>query len=137
MRTYTKNQNIALFVTRIIVAVIFIYAAYAKLPLWQGVPEGMSAGMVGLMKFLTIVEPLGALALIIGYLTRWASAGLAVIMLGAIYVMQFSLGVGFVTQAGAGWNFPLVVLASCVVLMAFGAGHWSIEARSINKRIVQ
>ena len=86
--------------------------------------------MANLMKFLSIVEPLGALALIMGFLTRWAASGLAIIMVGAIFIMQFAMHVGFATPVGPGWNFPLVVLAGCIVLMAFGAGRWPVDARS-------
>jgi putative oxidoreductase len=125
-----KFQNTALLLARLITAVIFLYAAYAKFGLWSYVPEGGGPvdAMTNLMKFLSIVEPIGALALIVGFLTRWASLGLAIIMLGAIYVMQFMMGIGFATATGAGWNFPLVVLATCLLLMAFGAGKWSVDA---------
>lgn len=129
MPSYTKSQNIALLATRLITATIFLYAGYAKIFAWSGPVEGMSTGMANLMKFLTIVEPLGALALILGFLTVWASRGLAIIMVGAIFYMQFAMKVGFSTPTGTGWNFPLIVLAGCLVLMAFGAGKWSIDAK--------
>ena len=129
MQPYTKLQNATLLILRLIIAAIFLYAAYAKLPFWSSAPEGMSAMMLNLTKFLSIVEPLGALALIAGFWTRWAAGGLAVIMVGAIFVMQFVMQVGFATPTGAGWNFPLAVLAGCVALMAFGAGRWSVDAK--------
>ena len=129
MRPYTKSQNIALLVLRLITAVIFLYAAYAKLPLWYFEPDGMSPLLVMIMKLLTIVEPLGALAITIGFLTRLAASGLSIIMVGAIWVSQFVMQIGFATPTGAGWNFSLVVLAGCIVLMAFGAGAWSVDAK--------
>ncbi len=134
MQPYTTFQNKALLIMRLIVATIFIYAAYAKLFFWSGTPEGMSSGMIMLMKFLSIVEPIGALALIIGWLTRWAATGLAIIMVGAIVVTQFVMQIGFATPTGPGWSFPLMILAGCLVLMAFGPGQWSIDAsRSVPK----
>src|SRR3989338_6975506 len=117
MQQYTKSQNLALLFIRLVVAAVFLVAAYYKLPLWSGVPEGMSPFMLGLMKILTVIEPLSALALIIGFLTRYVAGGLSIIMVGAIFVTKFMIGIGFVTPTGAGWNFPLVVLASCVALM--------------------
>jgi len=129
MQTYTKLQNWALLILRLIVAAIFGYAAYAKFGLWSATPAGMPALMVNLMKFLAIVEPLGALALIVGFLTRWAARGLFIIMVGAILIMQFIMHVGFSTMAGPGWNFPLVVLGGCLALMAFGAGSMSMDAK--------
>lgn len=129
MQTYTKTQASALIILRLITAAIFFVAGYYKLSMWSSAPEGMSLTMVLLMKFLSIVEPIGAIALIIGLWTRLAASGLAIIMVGAVFIMQFTMNVGFVTQTGAGWNFPLVVLAGCIVLMAFGPGSWSIDAK--------
>jgi putative oxidoreductase len=126
---YSKNQNLALIILRIVIAALFFVAAYYKIPFWKGETLGMSAGMVNLMKFLSIVEPLGALAVLIGFLTRWAALGLAIILLGAIYVTKITYHTGFVTPAGPGWNFPLTAFACCVVLMGFGAGNWSVSGR--------
>lgn len=129
MQYQTKLQDGALLFLRLVVAAIFLVAAYYKLPFWSGSVPGVSGAMLFIFKLLSIVEPLGALALISGFLTRWASSGLAVIMVGAIMVMRFGMDTGFVTPTGAGWNFPLVILAGCVVLIAFGAGAWSLDAK--------
>ncbi len=124
----TTFHDAALLVLRLIIAAIFLYAGYAKLGMWSAAPDGMSSGMLNLIKFLSIVEPLGGAALVIGFLTRFAAAGLAIIMVGAIVLMQFSMHVGFSTPQGPGWDFPLMVLGGCIVLMAFGGGRWSVNA---------
>jgi uncharacterized membrane protein YphA (DoxX/SURF4 family) len=129
MNTYTKFQNWVLLALRIIVAAVFLVAAYYKLPFWYGEATGMPTLMVYIMQFLSIVEPLGAIAVLGGFLTRWAATGLSVIMVGAIFAVKFTMGMGFVTPTGAGWNFPLSVLGGCLILMAFGAGKFSIEGR--------
>lgn len=128
MHTYTKFQETALVAVRLIIGAIFIYAGYAKWGMWSAAPEGMSAGMLNLMKLLSIVEPLGGVAVLGGFLTRLAAAGLSIIMVGAILMMKFTMQMGFVTPQGSGWNFPLVVLGGCLILMAFGAGSWSVDA---------
>jgi putative oxidoreductase len=117
-----------LLALRLMIAAIFLSAGYAKWGFWTAAPEGMSAGMANLMKFLSIVEPLGGIALIAGFLTRWAAAGLAIIMVGAIFILQFTMQVGFTTAQGSGWDFPLTILGGCLVLMTFGAGRWSAES---------
>lgn len=122
-----RSHSLSLLLLRLVVAAIFLYAGYAKWDFWSLRPEGMSAGMLNFMKFLSIVEPLGGIALIAGLLTRWAAAGLAIIMVGAIIILQFRMNVGFATPQGPGWNFPLAILAGCIVLMAFGAGTWSVD----------
>ena len=129
MKNYTKYQDGTLLLLRLVLAAIFIVAGYAKLPFWNGPVEGVSETMSLLIKFLSIVEPLGAIALIAGFLTKWASLGLAIIMVGAIFVLQFTMQTGFSTATGTGWNFPLILLSGCAILMAFGAGKWSIDSK--------
>jgi len=127
MQTYTNSQNTSLLILRIVTAAIFYVAGYYKFPFWSGAPEGISSFMLFTTKLLSIAEPLGATAVLFGFLTRWAAIGLIIIMIGAIYVSQFVYGIGFVTPTSAGWNFPLAVLAGCLILAAFGAGKWSID----------
>jgi len=129
MQPYTRFQETALLVLRLIVAAIFLYAGYVKWPFWSAAPEGMSAGMVNLVKFLSIVEPLGGVALVVGFLTRWAAAGLAIIMVGAIFFLRLTMQTGFFTTAqGAGLDYNLLILGGCIALVAFGAGSWSVDA---------
>jgi uncharacterized membrane protein YphA (DoxX/SURF4 family) len=78
-------------------------------------------------RLLSIAEPLGATALLIGYLTRLAAGALVIVMIGAIFVTQFVYGMDFVMPTAPGWNFPLMVLAACLVLAAFGPGKYSID----------
>jgi putative oxidoreductase len=129
MQSYTNYQNSALLLSRIIIAAIFYVAAYYKIPFWSSAPPGMSSFLVFTTKLLSIVEPLGATAVLLGFLTRWTTAGLIIILLGAIYVAQVVYGIGFVTPTAPGWNMPLSVLGGCVILFAFGPGKWSIDSR--------
>ena len=129
MQPYTKIQDTALLVLRLVVAAVFLYAGSAKWPFWSAPPEGMSGVMLNLTKFLSIVEPLGGVALIVGFLTRWAAAGLGIIMVGAVYFVQVTMKAGFFTsQQGTGLDYNLLILAGCIALLAFGAGRWSVDA---------
>lgn len=133
MQAYTTSQNASLFILRMVTAAIFYVAAYYKFPFWSEVPQGISPFMLFTTRLLSIAEPLGATALLFGFLTRWAAAGLIIILLGAIYVSQYVYGIGFVTPTSAGWNFALAVLAGCLVLAAFGPGRWAID-KNKNRR---
>ena len=128
MQSYTAFQNFALFVLRAIVAAVFFVAGYQKFQFWSGSHPEMTAWMLTLTNILSIAEPLGAAALVLGFLTRWAASGLLIIMIGAIYYLQFKFGIGFVMPTSAGWNFPLTLLGGCIILIAFGAGAWSVDA---------
>src|SRR3989442_2182064 len=105
----TKSKNTALLILRLITAVIFVQAAYAKLIFWSGTPEGMPAGVAAIMKLLSIVEPLGATAVLVGFLTPSAARGLAIILVGAIYLTQFIIQIGFATptEPGRKFSFPV------------------------------
>jgi putative oxidoreductase len=133
MQTFNNFQNASLLILRIITASIFFVAAYFKLPFWSMEPEGISAFLLFTTRLLSIAEPLGALAVLLGFLTRLASSGLVIILIGAIFVTQFVYGMGFVTPTSPGWNMPLAVLGGCLILTAFGAGRWSLDARKKKK----
>ena len=129
MQQYTKYQNATLLVVRLIVAAIFIYAGHGKWFIWSATPEGMGTTMVTLIKFLSIVEPLGAVGLIVGCLTRWAAGGLALIMAGSFFFLHYLLHAAlFTSPQGTGVDYNAAILAGCLVLAAFGAGKWSLDA---------
>lgn len=130
MRHSAQFQDASLLLLRVVIAAVFLYVGgYGKLFIWSTPPEGMPAGMVLFMKFLSIVEPIGALALIVGFLTRWAAAGLAVIMAGAVAFLRMMGTNWFTGQTGSGIDYVLLILAGCVVLMTFGAGRWGVDAQ--------
>ncbi|KKQ52062.1 MAG: DoxX [Parcubacteria group bacterium GW2011_GWD2_38_11] len=126
-----RNNNFrdaTLLILRLVVAAIFLFAAYAKLSFWSVAPAGIPEAMVNLTKFLSVVEPLGAAALIVGFLTRWAASGLAIIMIGAIVILRLTMQTNFFTaQTGTGLDYNFLILGSCIALIAFGAGRWSID----------
>jgi len=128
MLKYTTFQHTALFILRLIIAAIFAYGGYGKFFLWSADPAsmGMGTAMYNLMLFLSIAEPIGAVAIAVGFLTRITSLCNAIVMAGSIYIMQFQMGIGFVTPTAPGWEFNLLVLCASIVLMAFGPGKYSV-----------
>jgi putative oxidoreductase len=127
MSTYSKYQNAALLILRLITAAIFYVAAWYKIPFWSNPPQGMSSFLLFTIRLVSIAEPLGATGVLLGLLTRLAAGGLTIVLLGAICVMQFVYHIGFVTPTSAGWNMPLAVMGGTIILMAFGAGDWSMD----------
>src|SRR2546427_5944787 len=126
---YTKVQDTALLVLRLVVAAIFLYAGSAKWPFWSAPPEGMSVVLLNVLRFLSIVEPSGGLALVLGVLTRWAAAGLGIIMVGGVFFVRLALHAGlFTTPPGTGLGYNLLILAGRLAPSAFCAGGWSVGA---------
>lgn len=91
-----------------------------------------------LFAFLVIIgESLGALGLIIGFLTRIAAFGVTCIMIGAIWMVHWQNGFfmnWFGKQEGEGYEYHLLVIAMSVALMITGSGRWSID-KEIEKRL--
>lgn len=122
------QQDMALLFLRLVLGAIFLYAGYAKWFIWSAPPEGISTNMVLLLKLLSVVEPLGGAALVLGFLTRWAAAGLTVIMAGSLYFVYVLMGASFFTGLqGVGLDYNLTILAGCLILGAFGGGKFSMD----------
>lgn len=124
----TSYSPWGLLLLRLSVGSIFLFHGIQKWALWSVLPSPqMPANMLSLMKFLSIVEPLGGLALILGFLTSLASLGLGIIMLGAIWFKVKIWQIGFTAQNTTGWEFDLILLAANVALLFGGAGKWALD----------
>ncbi len=74
-----------LLALRLAIAAIFLVHGMQKRAMWNAQPsEQMPAQMLRIIRILSIAEPLGGLAMVLGFLTQFASVGLGIIMLGAI-----------------------------------------------------
>ncbi|NOS67878.1 MAG: DoxX family protein [Candidatus Peribacteraceae bacterium] len=117
-KTLQKNKDCSLLLLRLVIGAIFLAHGHMK---WSNFD-----GTLTVMNILAIAEPLGGVAMIVGLLTRWAGLGLVVIMLGAIQ-MKFSGG-GLVSFATGGkWEFDLLILAACVMVMTMGPGKYALD----------
>ncbi len=119
-----------LTVLRIVVGIVFLVHGLQKLLVMgfggvAGFFGSLGVPAPGLFAVLvTLVEVLGGLALIVGLLTRLAAILLALDMLVAILTVH--LPNGFFVNNG-GYEFPLVLLASCVALAVAGAGEAALD----------
>lgn len=87
---------------------------------------GMGLPMAGVIApMVAFGELLGGMAVLTGFLTRAAGAGLTVIMLGAI--VHVHLKSGFFASDG-GVEFPLMLAAAAAGLAAAGAGRYAVDA---------
>jgi putative oxidoreductase len=79
---------------------------------------------------VVITEFVGAIALMVGFASRFWACGLAAIMIGAIITTNFRNGFfmnWFGTQAGEGYEYHLLVLAICIAIIILGSGRFSID----------
>ncbi|MCH6558037.1 MAG: DoxX family protein [Nitrospirae bacterium] len=126
-------------ILRVALGVVMFPHGAQKLLGWYG-----GHGLAGTLGFFTeqmhipwiivlliiIGESFGSVGLIVGLLTRFAAASLAVIMLGAITMVHWPHGFfmnWFGQQAGEGFEYHLLVLGMCLALVVSGAGRWSAD----------
>ena len=88
--------------------------------------------------FLAIMaEFLGSICQLLGLFTRVAALGIAIVMLAAIFMVHLRVGFfsnWFGNQKGEGFEYHLLAIALCVVLLARGAGAFSLD-RMLYQRV--
>lgn len=120
--------NWGLLALRIGLAAVFLVHGKSKFVMWKIQPSSkMPKKMLSAMKFLSVVEPLGALAVLFGFLTQFGALGLGIIMIGALVLKIWQWKTPFTVQDKLGWEFDLVLLAICVALFFFGGGSFAID----------
>jgi putative oxidoreductase len=131
-----SNIDLALLLLRLAFAGIMIAHGAQKVFVFgignvTGGFEKMGIPMAGLMgPFIALLEVLGPIALIIGLLTRLAALGLALDMLGAIFLVH--LKNGFFNPQGI--EFPLALAAAYFVIVIAGPGVYSLDAIIARRR---
>ena len=122
-------QSSGLAALRIVVGVIFLMHGGQKL--FMGFHN--VAGFLGSLGIplptleaivLTLVEFVGGIALVLGFLTRYAAALLVIDMLVAIITVHAKNG--FFTSKG-GVEFPLLLLVANISLALAGAGALGVD----------
>lgn len=133
-----RQVSVALTVLRVILGITFIMHGGQKLFVYG--LEGVSGGFAGMgIPFPQVVGPvvaltefLGGAALLVGLLTRVAAVGVALVMVGAIFTAHIQAGF----FAPAGYEFPLMLLATAVALAFTGAGPISLDA-AVQRRAIR
>lgn len=132
------DQDFAVFVARIVIGFVILPHGLQKL---LGMFGG--AGFTGTVDFfvgsgvpyivavlIILGESLGAIGLIIGFLSRICAAGIAIIMLGAIFMVHLQNGFfmnWFGSKAGEGYEYHILAVGLALVVLIKGGGKWSVD----------
>ena len=116
-------HDITHFGLRLVVGVIFIAHSIGKFDpgfagfiAKQGLPPEMQIP-------IALAELVPGILLIVGVLTRISGVIISLVMLGAIFVVR---GAQSLTGDG-GYEFDLILLAACLVVIAIGPGRISLS----------
>jgi len=139
---HTSN-DFGLFIARITLGIVILPHGLQKLLGMFGgagfsgtVDFFVGSGIPSAVAILIIIgESFGALALILGFLSRLAALGIAIIMLGAIFMVHIQNGFfmnWFGNQAGEGFEYHLLALGLSLVVLISGGGKWSVDRAIVN-----
>ena len=123
-----RTAPYAAFVLRVSLGLMFIAHAllkYAVFTLPGTVQFFESVGLPGPLAYVVFVaELVGGALILIGAWSRWVSAALVPVLLGALSVHA---GNGWLfTNANGGWEYPAFLVAAAVVQALLGDGRFAV-----------
>ncbi|XDD51376.1 DoxX family protein [Leptospira sp. WS92.C1] len=136
---FATNSDFGPLLLRIVLGLVLFPHGAQKLLGWfggYGLKGTMgyftgTAGLPTIIAFLVIIgESFGSVALIFGLLTRFSALSIAVIMLGAAYLVHKEHGFfinWFGAQKGEGYEFHLLATGAALTLAITGAGAYSAD----------
>lgn len=136
----TNSANWSALIARLVLGIVVFAHGAQKLFGWFGGYgfEGTMAYMTGqaglpyiVALLVILIESIGALMLIAGFLTRFAAIG--VFGLFTIIMVQFHSAPGFFmnwsgTQKGEGMEYFLLLIGLALILIITGGGKASVDA---------
>ncbi|RYU91918.1 DoxX family protein [Mucilaginibacter terrigena] len=137
---YNTNNSYAPFILRVLFAIVLLPHGAQKL---FGLFGGF--GFTGTMGFFThtmglpwiigflviMLEFFGAIALLVGYVTRPVSIALTILMLGIVFSSHLQNGFWmnwFGRQKGEGYEYFILYVAGTLSLLISGGGKWSVDS---------
>ncbi|GIW66314.1 MAG: hypothetical protein KatS3mg095_0212 [Candidatus Parcubacteria bacterium] len=140
-KTIKEQKDIALLLVRVAVGLIFIVHGYQKLQMGFGAVTGFLGNIgVPLSQFfgyvLPLVEFIGGLFLIFGFLSRLSALLLSIVMVVAILLVKLKIGlVAPMGQPGVGAELDLALLVGLLSVLLQGPGKYSIDLSLVKKEI--
>ena len=134
-----QNAQIGAFVLRVSLGVMFL-AHGLLLKVFVFTPAGTagffeSLGLPGALAYLTIAaETVGGLLLIAGIGTRYVSAALIPVLLGALVLVHGDKGWVF-SNAGGGWEYPAFLIAASVAQWFLGDGAYALKVPGLRPAV--
>ena len=132
---FDKSQNLFALIARVLMAALFLPAGIAKIAGFAGTVGYISS--VGLplpelgAAIAVVVEVVGALALLLGFQTRWAALLMAVFtaVAGVLFHAFWNTAPEAMQMQQIMFMKNIAIAGGLLALTAFGAGRISLDAR--------
>jgi len=134
----TSLQNPLSFIGRVLIALLFIPAGFAKIGGFVGTAGYIAAMGVPLPEVaaaIAIAVELGlGILLLIGFQTRWAALGIAIFTFVITFILHKYWGIPADMVMAQKMNFfkNMAAVGGLLSIAAWGAGAWSVDAQ-LNK----
>jgi putative oxidoreductase len=122
-----------LAILRVVLGIVMIVHGWSKLSGGVGNVAGSFGGNLGvpapgLMAWVvTIVELVGGILLVVGFLSQIAGILIALDMLGAILFAFLLRGAPFIENGAITWEKEAVFAAAALCIALAGPGAWSVD----------
>lgn len=124
----TRFSDWGLLAIRLGVGTVFIAHGMLKWSTWGMQPtEQLPTSMLMALKFLSIAEPLGGIAMIVGFWTPLAAIGMSLLMLIVINMKINIMHLGFIAQQSTGWELDFTLFCALLCILLVGPGKFSLE----------
>jgi len=112
IKNFLGSKNWGMLLIRLVVGSVFIVHGWDKIQNIEGIIGFFgSLGLASIFAYLVAwTEFLGGIAVLIGLFYKYAAYLLAVVMVGAIYLVKFKMGFS------GGYEFDLLLLVSALAI---------------------
>ena len=129
MNNLLNSETSALILRVSLATVLLVHSLYLKLVVFTLAGTAQFFGSIGLPEilayFVFVVEAVAGMALLLGFKTRFFSALVIPVLLGATWA--HSTNGWLFTNTGGGWEYPLLLTLIAVVLTGLGDGKYAIS----------
>ncbi|MBH5319503.1 DoxX family protein [Paenibacillus sp. GSMTC-2017] len=123
-------------IMRVVLGVLFLAHGISKLQMGLGNVEGWfsSIGVPGVLAYVVaVLELVGGIMLIIGFLTRYVSAAFVVMLIGAVFTAKLSAGL-LGSNGSAGYEMDLTFMLIALYLIVADRSPVSLDHILFKKR---
>ena len=134
-RWLTENRHIAIEILRIILGIILCYKGYFFVEniseFYQMIEEDLQLNSFIVAHYVVAAHLVGGLMLILGLITRLATAIQIPVLIGAVfYANARTIFLAGDTEL----EYSFLVLVLLIVFFIYGGGKWSLDHRIIRRK---